>query len=321
MFSVILKMISYPHLFIETIKTFIEIRSNKIPDIKADKFESFVNNYLDCRFYTYPELKKLGASDEYHMFICGSDQVWSSTALYVDPMMYLRFSPKNKRIAYAPSLGRNYIPEYNVKQMKRYIEEFDSISVREQDGQCLVSTLIGKSVSLVLDPTLLLKKSEWDLVKLESPYHNYILCYFLDSPKQEFINWLFQFATSHNLVIVTLNHNIPLTARVLVEIAGIEEFIGLVSASELVLTDSYHGMLFSIIYQKKFWCIERNYAQHDQSSRQKSLLKLLGLGSRYVIDSSLIDMSDIDYVQVTEKLDKERESSFSYLTGALNKRK
>ena len=317
---VILKMLLHPSLLVETIKTILEVRGNKVPNIKADKFDTFVYEHLNCKFYSYSKLKCLAASDEYHKFICGSDQVWCSTALYVDPMMYLCFAPKAKKIAYAPSLGRSYIPQYNVRQMKRYIKEFDSISVREEDGRHLVSVLVNRDVSLVLDPTLLLKKSEWSIIKSSVSHRNYILCYFLDPPKKDFLDWLYRFAEKENLHIITLNNNISeMNDHVLLDVVGVDEFLGIIDEAELVLTDSYHGMLFSIIYQKRFWSIERNYSQHDQSSRQKNILKLIGLENRYVKDPKLIDMSTIDYVKVSDSLDKEREKSLSFLQVALNK--
>lgn len=318
--NVISKMLFHPRLLVETLKTILEVRGNKVPEVKADKFDVFVNLHLIRKFYSFRELKQLAESNEYYKFVCGSDQVWCSTALYVDPMMYLRFAPQAKRIAYAPSLGRNYIPQYNARTMKCYIEEFDSISVREEDGQRLVADLINRHVSLVVDPTLLLKKAEWDLIKSPVKHKDYILCYFLDCPKPQFLDWLYGFAEKENLLVITLNNNIPeIPGRVFVSVAGVDEFLGLIDEAELVLTDSYHGMLFSIIYQKRFWSIERNYSQYDQSSRQKNILKLIGLEDRYVVEPTFVDMSQIDYVKVSKQLDKERAKSLSFLLGALNK--
>lgn len=318
--NVLLKMLTHPALLISTIKTILEIRRNNVPSTKTDKFDDFVSKSLDRKYYNYRELSKLANTDEYAKFICGSDQIWCSTALYVDPMMYLRFAPKSKRIAYAPSLGRTFIPKYNKRRMRRFISDFDYVSVREREGQELIYHLISKEVPLVLDPTLLISKTQWDSLKVQSQFSEYILCYFLDTPSTDFMEKLYDFAVCNGLTIVTLNNNLPETdkVKVLHYVAGIEEFLGLVDNSHLVVTDSYHGMLFSIIFQKKFWSVERNYAQFDQSSRQKTVLKLLGIENRYIKDYCDVDMSLIDYTRVNEILSSEREFSMDYLASSLD---
>lgn len=82
-------------------------------------------------------------------------------------MMYLRFAPKEKRVAYAPSLGRNYIPNYNKRTLKRYIADIPCVSVREDEGRRLIKELTGRDAKVVADPTLLMRSHEWDRLKAD----------------------------------------------------------------------------------------------------------------------------------------------------------
>ena len=87
--------------------------------------------------------------------------------------------------------------------------------------------------------------------------------------------------------------------------------------AEIVITDSYHGMLFSIIFGRKFWSVERAYQQYDQSSRQITILKKLGLESKYIIDCKDISMEEVDYVVVQQNIERLRKESLSYLKQAI----
>lgn len=316
--NIIFKLIIHPNLLVSTIKTVFELRRNKVSNDKIEKFDRFVKEKISTKFYSYNELVDLAKTDTYLKFVCGSDQIWCSTALYVDPMMYLRFAPKNKRIAYAPSIGRDYIPNYNIRQMKRYISEIRHISIRETEGQRLIYKLINRDAEVVLDPTLLLSKKDWDLIKISNNRVQYILCYFLDPPTEENVQKIINLSKTRNITIISLNTNFPKIEGVEVVIASLEEFLGLVENAELIITDSYHGMLFSIIYNKNFWSLARNYQQFDQSSRQKSVLEKLGLNYRYIADINNINTSVIDYSKINTILDLERKKSLSYLSNALN---
>jgi hypothetical protein len=267
-------------------------------------------------------LVKVAKSDEYDKFVCGSDQVWCSTTTYVDPLMYLRFAPKEKRIAYAPSIGRNYIPSYNRRQMQKYIKEIPFVSIREDDGKKLIKELTGRDVPVVLDPTLLLDRDTWKKVKnLEiKPEKPYILCYFLDLPSETIQKNIEKCAKENELNIIFLGRKLDSvtdTIRTFTPSCGPSEFISYIELADLVITDSYHGMLFSMIFEKRFWSVERSYQQFDQSSRQLTILKRLGLNNRYLRKSGEFSLEVIDYTIVNRRLDKLRMDSKEYLRNAL----
>lgn len=316
-----IKIIIHPHLLLALIKTFNEVKSIKIDEEKVKKFDDFVDKNINQVLYSPQDLIKISRTDTFFKFICGSDQIWCSTTLCPDPLMYLRFAPQNKRIAYAPSLGRDYIPNYNRRILKKYITEIPNVSIREDDGQRLIYELTGLSVPIVADPTLLIPSEEWSNLEKEINVPlKFILCYFLDNPSEDVKNSIEATASKDNFDIVILGSLENLSSelnRIHRPSAGPGEFLYLVKNASMVITDSYHGMLFSIIYKKQFWAIERAYKQYNQSSRQRTVLSRLNLESRYLTSSFNFNADRIDYSAVQKKIDIFVNESLNYLKKAV----
>lgn len=320
-FKTFIKMMLYPRLVKSTLKTAKDVKGVIIDEEKVLRFDAFVEANFQRAFYSLREIKRVAKSDKYQKFVCGSDQVWSSTTLYPDPMMYLRFAPREKRIAYAPSLGRNYIPEYNKRTIRKYINDIPFVSIREDDGKRLVNELTGRDVPVVADPTLLLRNEEWDKIRIniDTP-SKYVLCYFLDNTSTEVKTSICEYAKEKDADIVVLGQidglDFPVQ-RIHRLMIGPGEFLTLVSNAETVITDSYHGMLFAINYHKKFWSVERAYGEFDQSSRQITVLSRLQLMDRYIKDEIHINDDEIDYETVQKKIDDFVSFSMDYLKKAI----
>lgn len=318
----IIKLLCHPSLLYSTFKTIREVNKIVIDEKKIELFDSFVAANFRQTLYGPGEIESVAASDKYDKFVCGSDQIWVTTTLYPDPMMYLRFAPKHKRIAYAPSLGRNYIPNYNKRILKKYISDVSCLSVREDEGYRLIKELIGREAAVVADPTLLLRSEEWDRLKkdIDTP-EKYVLCYFLDEPSNEVKEAICKYADSSNSEIVVLGKLVNLDfpqEKIHRPVAGPAEFLSLIDKSDIVITDSYHGMLFAINYRKRFWSVERAYSQYDQSSRQLTVLSRLGMEDRYLKNNYEITDSPIDYEKVLPKLEEFVSFSMKYLENAIN---
>lgn len=314
------KLISNPSLFLSIFRTVKAVKQSAINPNKAAKFDEFSNEHFTRHFYSEKELTRIAKTEEYYKYVCGSDQIWSSTTLYVDPLMYLRFAPTEKRVAYAPSLGRDYIPDYNKRIMRKYISDIPYVSVREKVGQRLIKELTGRDVPVVLDPTLLLTKYDWDKLKIPEKRNNYVLCYFLDETSETVLNTIENICENNGKIIINIGCSFSQGNKVDVvnEHIGPGEFLGLVENADMVFTDSYHGMLFSIIYQKGFWSIERNYGEYDQSSRQRNVLSMLHLENRYISDNvAEIAFEGIDYTKVNKALQPQRDYSINFLNNAL----
>lgn len=322
-FKIGLKLLCHPSLLWSAYKTACNVKAVVIDEEKARMFDDFVAKNFVQSIYAPDEIEKVAASDKYCKFICGSDQIWVTTTLYPDPMMYLRFAPKEKRVAYAPSLGRDFIPGYNKRILRKYINDVPCLSVREDKGYRLIKELTGREATVVVDPTLLMRSNEWDRLKtnVELP-EKYVLCYFLDEPSDNVKASICKFAKEKNLDIVVLGKLSELdytVKRIHRPIAGPCEFLSIISSAQMVITDSYHGMLFSINYNKNFWSVERAYSQYDQSSRQLTVLSRLGLEDRYVRSNFNFTDAVIDYDAVKTRIEDFVAFSMNYLKSSLDK--
>lgn len=306
----LLKMLRHPSIIASTFNIYGKSFSEEYTDGSKRYFEEFVQNNLKVEYYTYSELKK--SAKKYYKYVCGSDQIWNANAVYVDPLYYLQFAPREKRVAYAPSFGGDYVPDYNKKAIKKFLEGFDTISVREEAGKRICAELINKDVQVVLDPTLLLDKEQWierfDLSKSEDEY---ILVYFLNKPNPILIDIL-NIINPNKIKVIEIPYKHGLDEDFINVDAGPIEFLNLVYNAKYVITDSFHGTVFSIIFNKQFYTVKRDYGmKQEQSERLKSLLGMLNLKGHYITDKFEID--EIDYSGVNEIMNNERNKSLDYL--------
>lgn len=283
-------------------------------------FQDYEDKYLNIKFFNYREMKEYASSPECKAIIAGSDQIWNSYAIYVDPFYYLRFAPKSKRIAYAPSLGKSDIPSYNRAKIKKYVEGFYHLSVREKSGKKLLYQLTGIDVPVVLDPSFLLKNIEWQKIEKSIPIkEKYVLFYFLDEPNEYCIDILKKIVAKFGYNIKAVPYKYP-SFKLIDSLeyidAGPCEFLSLVHYAELVLTDSFHGSALSINYNKQFIVFDRQYGlNQSQVSRILDLLDTFGLQRQFVRDESEIERACtcIDYQPINKIMEKLRKESINYL--------
>ncbi|NMA84099.1 MAG: polysaccharide pyruvyl transferase family protein [Epulopiscium sp.] len=312
-----------PKAFRESIASYKSANNQRVLNESKKKFDEFTDKYLKIERYSYRNLKKIGISQEFHAFVCGSDQIWNSKAIYVDPLYYLKFAPNNKKIAYAPSFGKDEIPEYNRKKIKSYLQSIKYLSIREEKGKEIIKDLINKEVPVLIDPTLLLDGQYWSSLSKSLNSEPYVLFYFLSEPSIETIEILREIETYFNKKVVVLPsiadwHNE--FQRVETMPTGPIEFISLIKNADFVCTDSFHGMSFSVNFNIPFLVFKRNYGKaSNQSSRISSLLSILGLEDRYV-KNDVLNLEKIDIVEFNQAnciLKNERNKSILYLKSAL----
>lgn len=312
-----------PKAFREGMASYKSANNQRVLDESRGKFDEFAKNYLKIERYSFSNLKKIASAKEYHAFICGSDQIWNSKAVYVDPLYYLRFAPNNKKIAYAPSFGKEEIPDYNREKIKNYLQDFKKLSIREQKGKELIKGLINKDVPVLIDPTLLLDGEYWRSLSKPLNLEPYVLFYFLSEPSKETIEKLKKTETYLNKKVVV----IPSISDWHNELYKVEnmptgplEFISLIKNAVFVCTDSFHGMAYSINLNIPFLIFKRNHGKaSDQSSRISSLLNILGLDNRFVSNEefNLENIDIVDFDQSNNILAKERDKGMLYLEQAL----
>lgn len=284
----------------------------------SDCYHKFDEQYLsiDNEWKDYAEL-----NSKYDVFVCGSDQIWSPL-ITLNPHYFAGFTNK-KKVAYAPSLGRGDCSEDWANQVKPLIEAFEHVSVREKDGAELLKTFISNQVEVVLDPTLLLPSSEWDKLT-EKKYQGkpYVLCYLL-TYNETYLNFVREFANRKNLSlkIFVIDKRVLSCADVPLFV-GPQEFINEIKHSTFFFTDSFHGSIFAIHFEKTFYTFKRfaDDSPRSQNSRLQNLFEKLNLTPYFIGEESiqmLENLPAIDYKAVKELLDKERLVSLEYLTNVL----
>lgn len=310
----------------QNIKKRVGIYRDNIGKLYSDQskelFESFILNNIKPYYCNWKELKKLAKSEDFKAFLCGSDQIWNSEALYIDPQYYLRFAPKDKRIAFAPSFGRDKISNYNKKIIAKYILDIPKLSIREETGVSIIKELTNRDAVHLIDPTLILDAAKWDkYLKLqESVTRNqrYVLAYFLNEPSDYAKQYIIKLAKKHKMKIIALPYQREVSTWVdLAPDCGPIEFVQYVKNASYICTDSFHGTAFALNYEVPFYTFERQYGSAGkQSSRVVSLLKLLSLLNRFNPSMELLD-EKIDFSHSKIVLEQERKKAVEYLVNAL----
>ncbi len=293
--------------------------NRKIIDERIKVFRKFTLDYIkETNFMILDDNIIDMLSDRYDYFVTGSDQVWNPDYLYGTSINFLTFAPKHKRIAYAPSFGVSEIkPEYKEKY-KEWISEIPWLSVREDDGARIIKELTGRDAPVLVDPTLLLTKEKWLSIAKEAknkPKGNYLLTYFLGGIPPKYKKQIKKIAKVNNLEVINLaDIRDKETYR-----TGPSEFIDYINSCSVFCTDSFHGAVFSILFEKPFIVYERMGSTLSMFSRIETLLKKFKLESRKAENiKSNEDVFNIDFSHVPAILEAERKKSYDFLKEALN---
>lgn len=288
-------------------------------------FENFHSHYIPVSPMTYYRNTIVDSQSNYKSFIVGSDQTWSEFMNRKEgSIMFLDFvSDSNKKHSYAPSIGTIGFSETYLKVLIQKLSSFSSISCRERENCELLSKELKKEVSWVLDPTLLLTSKEWSSITApEMIEGDYVLAYILGE-KQSTIDFAEKLATNFDLPLYFIVTR-PMYLQKKNAISGIgpSQFISLIRSAKYVVTDSFHGSMFSIINNVNFYSFgkrtETNGSEND-NARISCFLKEIGIPERFQSDNDARIMPDIQYKVVNERLTELREKSIQYLTEILKK--
>lgn len=270
---------------------------------KELRFQEFVNSNLN-----------LNMDMNSKVYLSGSDQVWNPTGS-MNPIYFLQFvGDDSLRASYAASMGTCKVPEIKKELFKKYICRFDRISVREREVKECISEFYNGEISVNVDPTLLMDSTFWRKFTREvsDMPNNFILAYILHLPKNvnNLLKWL-QKETGAKVVLIDgqgamthLVHN-----DIALHNVGPREFLWLVDHCQAVVTSSFHGTAFSIIFHKEFYSIINPAAP----SRINNILKLVGLESVSESDSTFERNKKIDWNAVDNILCSERVGALHYI--------
>lgn len=272
----------------DIIKIFLSQRGGNLTLSKDSvmALQMFNNTSLNRKVYTKRCLKKLATKDDFHYFFSGSDQVWNGSRVDDYYKYFLRFAPKEKRVSWAASFGGSSVASYNKTKFKKYINDFEHISVREKSGIDLVKQLTGREAYCLPDPVMLLSAEEWSKKIPSSLYDRpYILAFFIDGPSQKSIDMVRQWSAKQALPVVTFGYKHNEFKDAIHLDGGPFEFLSAIKNAELIITDSFHAVAFSTIFHKEFFVNERQYAHNQkQSTRLTDFLSEIKQIERYEAD-------------------------------------
>lgn len=293
-----------------------------------DSFEQKCN--ADTKLYDDKNIREL--NDYYDVFVSGSDQIWNPNAVR-DLYLQTFVDEEKTKIAYGASIGRSELSSFETEVMIPSIKRFDYIGVREKTAKRILSGYLpDKDINVVLDPTFLLSAKKWDNICQQRPItEKYALVYFFsDSLKVR--KSLEGFCKDNGLMMVMIpfakqefNYTDKKGNCIRLEKTGPEEFLSAIKNAEFIFTDSFHGAVFSIIYNKQFFVYERNKAgKVSMNSRLYDLLELFGLSDRMISldeEDQIQKMEQINYEMVNKILNMQRQMSMSFLQNAIEDRK
>jgi hypothetical protein len=281
-------------------------------------FMDFSKKNILEKFYdnTQENLKHL--SDQYDFFVSGSDQVWNPVYKNKLHIYFLTFATRNKRIAYSPSFGVSEISVEHLEQYKMWLTEMASLSVREEAGAKLIKDIANRDAIVLADPTLMLTKEKWlSIAKISpnKPKEKYILTYFLGGISSENQLRIREIAEVYNMKIINL---VDLKDKDTYK-TGPSEFIDYINSASAFFTDSFHGVVFSILFETPFVIYERISLSASMYSRIETLLDTFKLKSRKSDNiTTNEEVFEINYSNVHLILEVEREKAVNYLKNALN---
>lgn len=280
---------------------------------RYNKFDNFINKY-----YNLSIIRDI--SPDYEVYVIGSDQIWNPKITRGFDGYYFGCFPfpkgKRKYIAYAASMETESLSDSMKDYLRTYLCNFDAISVRESQLAKLLRSLTDKDIHVVLDPTLLADISIWNKFISKPPLkEKYVLIYQVRGDRKITKKIANHIAKQLGALVVTITV-LPTWRRGkwLLQTESPQDFVNWFRYATCVVSASFHGTAFSIIFNKPFYCIKMGF----RDTREISLLSSLGLENRIVEKNSLPVFNEIDYKDINCKLRKYRNESMCFLKSSLN---
>ena len=294
---------------------------------KYKKFQEFIDKQLITtkRTYNYEDLKVCNKVDntDFDVFICESDIIWKISDIEsIDENFFLSFPAANgkAKIAYAPTVASTPLEGDVLLRFKQLTEPFQAISARESKGAEYLTKVLMRKVEFVLDPTLLLEESDYDTISVPPTDSDYLLVYNCTVNDIKMVEQAKKFAKMNNLKLIEISNyslNRFIVRHTVLDDIGIEEWLGYFKHAKMVITNSFHGMCFSIVYKKPFFIFQRD----NRDFRMQNIVDALGLTDHLVPCETrhlpLINPA-INYNDVYTILSELRAKSFRFIESSLS---
>ena len=297
--------------------------------LRSKYTDTFIEQHINTvDFFCGHSKPRKKLADSYDIYIVGSDQVWRKFFMNIRTYFldFLKNDTSKIKIAYAASFGMENLDDWTDKEMedcRQLIQKFNAVSVREEQGKEMCLRLLGRNAEWVLDPSMLLTCEQYKTLiplDMETGERN-VFCYFLDKDDHK---TRFASDVAAQMGLDTF-HFLPDRFDYLgfgshddYSFPSVESWLKGFRDAGFVITDSFHGTVFSILFSKPFLCIGNT---KRGISRFTSLLRQMDLENRLVSANDRIDIKSlptIDYAKVQRTLNELRQQSFSFLRNALH---
>lgn len=311
-------------------KNMLTLPYRKKIKLQWESYEQYKNKIFELSDKQYSTTSELTETNNlYSSFISGADQIWNITIRDYDDAYFLSFVTDNrKKNAYAPSFGAKRIEEHTDNKQKyiNFLNSYNNLSIRENNGKKWIKELTGRDAKLVLDPTLLLQEDDYlEAMEDIAVDKNYIFYY---SPKynKKIDKLVKRIAKKYNKKVIVWNateYYVKQERRngfVLPEKINPGVYLYLIKHADLIITTSFHGSIFSTIYRKKFWTI-KNGDMFNNDDRVITLLKQIGFEDKLIdleFDNNKDYFEEINYTNYERKLDELKKESINYLKKCIN---
>lgn len=293
------------------IKNFIEILSGKFELHRIDRsFDKFRYEYLHLTDKIYQN-DELSIEERKDIYITGSDQIWNSG----NPFYYLNWVPDScLKISYAASFGRSDFSDEFIQTISPWLKQYNKISVRENSGIKVCKQAGITNVTCVPDPTLLLDVSTYQTLseKAPVPQKKYLLLYLLGTRTNIYIPAVYDYASKHGLEVIYVGAQGRIDTYKKVA-PTIEEWISLIRHASFIVTNSFHGVVFSLLFNRDFMAFQLTGSTVGMNDRLHTLLHKVDLDDRINEDGIYINENPINYISVNDKIKNYRQTGIQFL--------
>ena len=314
-----LKYPVFSYLRMKKLKSALRIMVFYIPyKLRYYKFQKFIKNNMILSKNKYTQKSLNEAKLDYDILVCESDVIWYYGFFHksYDKTFFLALDSMvdKKKIAYSPSMSSLKWVEETKTELKELLKSLDYISCRESYEVPVLEELSNKKITHVMDPVFLLEAEDYDCITGKRILNkNYLLLYLPVNDNKELREEAGKYAKIHNLEILEISTKLyPNFDHKTLTHAGIEEFLSSIKYADMVFTNSFHAICFSVLFNKEFYAFTRKF-----NEKVEDICKTLDLGDRFLQDNVIKETKKIDYEVVNKKVDKLRKESREWIIDAI----
>jgi polysaccharide pyruvyl transferase WcaK-like protein len=315
----------------KNVKKLLGIKSKPIKyynDEAKKKFEEFNSLYKKSAPYTSIDAFYKNPP-QYDIYIAGSDQLWNPTQHYCIEPYFLTFvsGSEKKKISFSTSIGITELTDDEKKMFKEWLNDFTAISVREKQAKQLLESFVGREVNQISDPTFLLSPSSWHFIANAPTSKEPYILYFALHFDKNLLNYCQKLSKESGLCLYVLNQTQSDSidnSYIAIKDAGPRDFLGYIENAEMVITDSFHGTVFSLIMGAKNFYTHIS-PRNKRGSRIEDLLETYALKNHILredLSRTYLDLQKdiVERQQVIAVINRERTRSIDYLKSVVEEK-